>query len=175
MEHTAPQPAMEFLHAIVSGEATAAWRLMDDTFRLAYAQAWAYEHGAGWDVAERISQAGPLDPLWPSVAAAILDGLRSTMDSFVELAAAGRLGLYSEVTPVGPDLEQVVFVDDHGATESCVAETSRPIEALRVFVRTTDQGQRVAGIKGSIPQPGWPPNMNARVDDAGWHRPSTMN
>jgi len=175
MDHTAPLPAAAFVHAIVEEDAASVWSLMSDTLRLCYAQSWAFNNGGDLNTAVRISQKGPSDPRWPGVAAAFLDGLRATLGNFVEVVLEGRLGLYSEVVPVGPDVEQVVFVDDRGLSDGFVVEASRPIEALRVFVQTTPQDQRVAGLKGSIPQPGWPPNMNARVDDDGWHRPSTMN
>src|SRR3954454_13198763 len=98
---------MRFVYAIAEGDAAAAWQLMDSTFQLAYTQAWAYEHDVDHDTAARICQAGALDPLWPDVATAIIDGLQATIDNFVEVTSAGRLGLYSEVVPVGPDLEQV--------------------------------------------------------------------
>lgn len=171
VDHTAPAPAMAFVKAIVDEDATTVWSLMSDTFRLSYAQVWAFHAGTSEQTARRISQHGPGDPLWPRFAEVMIEGLLLTLGDFVEVISSGRLGLYSEVIPVGPDLEQVVFMDDLGTAGPTPVAALQPVEALRVFVLTTSRDQRVAGLKGAVPQPGWPPNMNARVDDAGWRRP----
>jgi hypothetical protein len=167
--------ASAFVEALAHRDPVRVWTVIDGQLRLCFAQVWAHRAGLTPQDADEIAASGSADARWSAVAVAMLEGLTASVDHFVEVTLAGRLGLYSRMRPVGLDLEEVVFVDDGGATETITIKEDRPIVGLRVFVRATPDGQRVAGLKGSIPTPGWPPNMNARVDDDQWIKPSDTN
>jgi hypothetical protein len=172
---TAVVAAHNFVLAVARGDAHEAWAWMDRTLQLVFAQAWAYGEGLSPADAEALAEAGRDDPRWPAMALAMITGLQASIDHFVEVANSGRLGLVNTIRPVGVDLEEVTFVDDLGATESRALEDNELVVALRIFVRTMPNGQLVAGLKGSVPTSGWPPNLSARVDDDRWFKPSDTN
>lgn len=160
---------LSFIYAIAADDFSPAWHLMDDNLKLVYAQTWAYNCDQPDDV--QVIVQGPDDSaLWQSFGSEVLGGLQEQFQVSIGLHSIGHLGVMTAPRPVGVELEEVLLVDDREAGPNSRLVRDGPMFADRLTVRCDGNGCSVAGIKGVVPQPGWPPTQ-PRLDDTGWSRP----
>jgi hypothetical protein len=151
---------LEWLQRIFEeGDVAAAWRITDEPYRLARAQAWIM---ANIDLPELLNEnrdevaaalAAPTSshPLWDTFAGFITIRFRNDLPDLTS-PAFRRVIEKDDGISAGPDLEYVAVTGEQ-RVEFELGETV----AVRLFVVRHDD--LVAGLGQSVPKPGWPPTQ----------------
>lgn len=157
----ASEVVLEWLQAIFDdGDVAAAWRITDEPYRLARAQAWIMANADlpellnedRDEVATALADSYPSHPLWDTFAGFIVIRLRNDLPDLAS-PAFRRVIERDEGMSAGEELEYVAVTGEHSADFE-LGETV----AVRLFV--VRQAALVAGMGQYLPEPGWPPTQN---------------
>ncbi|MDQ6911065.1 MAG: hypothetical protein M3Z84_09850 [Actinomycetota bacterium] len=154
------QVVLEWLHAIFDeGDVAAAWRVTDEPYRLARAQAWILANADlpellnenRDEVAAALATPKTSHPLWDTFAHFITIRLRNDLPDLTA-PEFRRVIEKDDGISAGAGLEYVAVTGEQHA-QFALGETL----AVRLFV--VRQEQLVAGLGQFLPDPGWPPTQ----------------